>query len=80
MSHAPIRSILARLPSVVDHGVELESLKRRGWKHHAMAVIDPRDPRLGWDDRQLIERIATALYGPSQALKASNPKPRMASE
>ena len=75
MTHAPLRSILARLPSPVDHGVELEALKRRGWRDHAMAVIDPRDPRLGWEDRQLVERLATRLYGPSNALMASNPRP-----
>lgn len=80
MSHSPIRSILARLPSPVDHGVELEALKRRGWRDHAMAAIDPRDPRLNWVDRQHIERIATALYGSSRVLRASNPKPRVVGE
>lgn len=80
MSQASLRSILARLPSPVDHGVEIEALKRRGWRDHAMAVIDPRDPRLGWPERQQIEQIATRLYGPSARLKASNPKPRMVTE
>lgn len=75
MSHAPLRSILARLPSAIDHGVELESLKRRGWREHAMAVIDPRDMRLNFTERQIVERLATRLYGPSNALMASNPRP-----
>lgn len=80
MSHAPLRSILSRLPSAVDRGVELEALKRRGWRDHAMAVIDPRDPRLGWDERCVIERLATRLYGASPALKAPHPSLNLASD
>lgn len=47
MSHAPLRSILAKLPNpTVDRGIELEALKRRAWHERAEACINVRDPRL----------------------------------
>jgi hypothetical protein len=54
------RCPLARLqPEAMD----VEAIKRRGWREQRLLVVSPEDERLDWAERELIRRIGERLYG-----------------
>jgi len=54
------RCPLARLqPEPMD----VEAVKRRGWREQRLLVVSPDDDRLDWAERELIRRIGERLYG-----------------
>ena len=54
------RSPLARLqPEPMD----VEAVKRQGWREQRLLVVGLDDERLHWTERELIRRIGERLYG-----------------
>ena len=43
--------------------IDLETIKRQGWRDQGILVISPDDQRLDWMERQLLTQIAERLYG-----------------
>lgn len=70
-------SISSSLARRVRSDPDLPTLRARAWREKRVLVVPVDDVVLSWPDRAQLERIATALYGPSQALRAINPKPRV---
>lgn len=56
----PLRSQLSRFHT---NRRDPEQVAREGWKETGIAVINVNDPRLNWADREIVERIASELYG-----------------
>jgi hypothetical protein len=44
-------------------GLDLETIKRNGWRDQGILVISPEDQRLDWMERQLLSQIAERIYG-----------------
>jgi hypothetical protein len=62
MSHSPgnYRCPLGRLqPQTTD----LEEVKRSGWHEQQILVVSPKDERLDWVEREIVQRIGERLYG-----------------
>ena len=58
--HNPYRSNLAKfLPTKIDS----EDIKRRGWQEEGILVVHEHEQRLAWPERQVVQQIATKLYG-----------------
>jgi hypothetical protein len=54
------RSPLGRfLPQTLD----LDRLKREGWREQGLLVVSAEDARLDWVERELLNQIAERLYG-----------------
>jgi hypothetical protein len=43
--------------------MDVEAIKRRGWREQRLLVVSPEDERLDWAERELIRRIGERLYG-----------------
>lgn len=43
--------------------MDVEDIKRDGWREHQILVVRPSDSRLTWIERQIIEAIGKRLYG-----------------
>lgn len=54
------RSPLARF---VPEALDLDRLKRQGWRELGLLVVSAEDTRLDWVERQLLSQIAERLYG-----------------
>lgn len=54
------RCTLARF---VPTQMDVEDVKRDGWNNHRILVVSADDPRVGWIERQVIEKLAEKLYG-----------------
>jgi len=54
------RCALARF---VPTQMDVEEIKRDGWREHQILVVRPSDHRLTWIERQIIEAIGRRLYG-----------------
>lgn len=59
------RSCLDRLIPVK---MDVEQEKRKGWQNHGILVVAENDPRLGWPEREMIQHLASKLFG-KQAVK-----------
>ena len=53
------RCTLARF---VPTQMDVEDVKRDGCNQHRILVISADDPRIGWIERQVIEKIGEKLY------------------
>ncbi len=60
MSHKPYQSSLARL---IPNQIDPEEIKRKGWQNDGIFVVSADDHRLSWPEKELINQIATKLYG-----------------
>lgn len=54
------RSPLGRF---VPQTLDLDQLKREGWREQGLLVVSAEDTRLDWVERQLLSQIAERLYG-----------------
>ena len=43
--------------------MDVEAVKRRGWREQRLLVVGLDDERLHWTERELIRRIGERLYG-----------------
>ena len=60
MSGFRYRCPLARLQ---PQSIDVEAVKREGWRDQGILVISTEDQRLDWMERQLLKQIAERLYG-----------------
>ena len=42
---------------------DVEPLKRDAWVNHGTVIASADDPRLSWDQQELLRQIGTKLYG-----------------
>lgn len=54
------RSPLGRF---VPQTLDLDRLKRQGWREQGLLVVSTDDTRLDWVERELLSQIAERLYG-----------------
>ncbi|WP_147652738.1 hypothetical protein [Vulcaniibacterium gelatinicum] len=47
--------------------MDVEAVKRRGWREQRLLVVSLDDDRLDWMERELIRRIGERLYGAREA-------------
>ena len=47
--------------------MDVEAVKRRGWREQRLLVVSLEDDRLDWVERELIRRIGERLYGAREA-------------
>jgi hypothetical protein len=43
--------------------VDYEALKRHGFQDQGIVVVSINDPRLSWDQREMIKQVGEKLYG-----------------
>ncbi|WP_045739239.1 hypothetical protein [Xanthomonas sp. MUS 060] len=43
--------------------VDVETIKRQGWRDQAILVINAQDERLDFIEREIVRRIGERLYG-----------------
>lgn len=61
----PPRSALgAFIPETMD----VENVKREGWRDHRILVVREDDDRLSWIERQVIQGIGEKLYRSRSAI------------
>ncbi|WP_057916349.1 hypothetical protein [Lysobacter antibioticus] len=60
VSEFQYRSPLGRF---VPQTLDLDRLKRQGWREQGLLVVSAEDTRLDWVERQLLSQIAERLYG-----------------
>lgn len=58
------RGPLARL---LPEPMDVEAVKRQGWREQRLLVVGLDDERLDWAERELIRRIGERLYGAREA-------------
>jgi len=51
------------LGQFVPQTLDLDRLKRQGWRDQGLLVVSAEDTRLDWVERQLLSQIAERLYG-----------------
>ena len=51
-----------RSPNAFD----AEAVKRYGWHDHGIVVVAVDDPRLPWQEREILKAIGDKLYGRRQ--------------
>jgi len=56
---APLRTNSPRYPASIN----VEREKSQGWRDHGILVVSVTDPRLTWDDRELVAQLGRKLYG-----------------
>lgn len=47
--------------------MDVEAVKRRGWREQRQLVVSLEDARLDWMERELIRQIGERLYGAREA-------------
>ncbi|WP_297834636.1 hypothetical protein [Thermomonas sp.] len=47
--------------------MDVEAVKRRGWREQRLLVVSLEDARLDWMERELIRQIGERLYGAREA-------------
>ncbi|WP_243041045.1 hypothetical protein [Dyella sedimenti] len=47
--------------------MDVEAVKRRGWREQRLLVVSLDDARLDWMERELIRQIGERLYGAREA-------------
>ncbi|WP_019561408.1 hypothetical protein [Caldimonas manganoxidans] len=47
--------------------MDVEAVKRRGWREQRLLVVSLDDDRLDWMERELIRQIGERLYGAREA-------------
>lgn len=59
-----IQSSLGRL---IPDQMDVEAVKREGWREQKILVVSVDDGRLDWADRELVQRLGEKLYGKKQS-------------
>jgi len=44
-----------------------DEIKCQGWREQGVLVVSETDPRLSWDDRELVRQLGSKLYGKRSA-------------
>lgn len=60
---APIPRYRCPLARLQPEPMDVEAVKRRGWRELRLLVVTLEDERLDWVERELIRRIGERLYG-----------------
>lgn len=47
----------------IGNHVDYEALKRQGFKDQGLVIVSVDDPRLSWDQREMIKQVGEKLYG-----------------
>ncbi|WP_062196847.1 hypothetical protein [Caldimonas taiwanensis] len=63
----PIRHYRCPLGRLQPEPMDVEAVKRRGWREQRLLVVSLDDDRLDWMERELIRRIGERLYGAREA-------------
>ena len=42
--------------------IDIEKVKKDGWKNDGILVVKKDDERLSWDERELIKQIGNKIY------------------
>ena len=42
--------------------IDLEKVKKEGWKNDGILVVKKDDERLSWDEQELIKQIGNKIY------------------
>lgn len=49
-----------------------DQVKRDGWVEHGILVVDERDHRLTWPERQLIRQLGERFFGKRKCAEAQD--------
>ncbi len=58
MNFSLMRSSLDR-----TNNVDISFMKHRAFHDQNILIVNLDDPKIGWDERQMLENIGTKLYG-----------------
>lgn len=47
----------------IGREVDYEALKRNGYRDQGIVVVSVNDPRLTWDQREMVKQVGEKLYG-----------------
>lgn len=47
----------------IGRRVDYEDLKRHGFQDQGLVIVSVNDPRLSWDQREIIKQVGEKLYG-----------------
>lgn len=59
----PIPRYRCPLGRLQPEPMDVEAVKRRGWREQRLLVVGLDDERLHWTEREMIRRIGERLYG-----------------
>ncbi|NWG32615.1 MAG: hypothetical protein HXY29_14150 [Rhodocyclaceae bacterium] len=62
--HIPTPRYRGPLARLQPEPMDVEAVKRQGWREQRLLVVGLDDERLHWTERELIRRIGERLYGP----------------
>lgn len=51
------------LGGLLPSGMDVEKVKREGWREQKILVVHADDPRLDWFSRELVKQLGNQLYG-----------------
>lgn len=54
---------VASIECRVGNRKDIESVKREAWRDMGVLVIDEKDPRLTWPERELVRNLGNRLMG-----------------
>ena len=63
------RSCLNRL---IPERMDVDQEKSNGWRNQGILVVAANDPRLGWPEREMIQHLASKLFGQPEKKEASH--------
>ncbi|WP_019560796.1 hypothetical protein [Caldimonas manganoxidans] len=61
--HIPTPRYRGPLARLQPEPMDVEAVKRQGWRELRVLVVGLDDERLDWAERELIRRIGERLYG-----------------
>jgi hypothetical protein len=47
----------------IGRPVDYEAIKRNGFRDQGLVIVSVNDPRLSWDQREIIKQVGEKLYG-----------------
>lgn len=67
--HIPTPRYRCPLARLQPEPMDVEAVKRQGWREQRVLVVSQDDARLDWTERELIRRIGERLYGSPNATR-----------
>jgi hypothetical protein len=61
--HIPTPRYRCPLARLQPEPMDVEAVKRQGWREQRLLVVGLDDERLHWTEREMIRRIGERLYG-----------------